>query len=214
MRTGTTRPHRRPALLFVALFAALSLLSLAGCAGSSPVAVPTSTLSEEQPDDSSTDGTAEVEVPKYETDLDLSEEEKEAVDGALVAFAGYIETINRVFSSGGKDSQHTETFARDGSLKSINSEAHEMRSTNTYMAGEYRAYDVQIESVEIDSAPADQKVSVLFCTKDSEWSVVPDGEPLPSSSPKGLTMQYEITHTDEKWKVANQYLRSKQCASV
>jgi hypothetical protein len=36
------------------------------------VAVPTSTLPEEQPDESSTDGTAEVEVPDYETDLDLS----------------------------------------------------------------------------------------------------------------------------------------------
>jgi hypothetical protein len=212
MKTGSSRPFRRPALIVVALFGALALVALAGCADSSPVAAPTSTLPEQVPSDAAT---AEVDIPEYETELDLTAEEEEAVDGALEAFVGYIATINRVFSSGGKDTSKINIFARDGSLESINSEAKEMRASNTYMAGEYNAYDVKVESVTIDEAtPKRNKVSVLFCTKDSEWQVVPAGEALPSSEPSGLTMQYEITFADAEWKVANQHLRSKQCGSV
>jgi type IV pilus biogenesis protein CpaD/CtpE len=214
MKTGSSRPFRRPALIVVALFTALALVALAGCADSSPVAAPTSTLPE-QPGDGAAADPAEVDIPEYETELDLTAAEEEAVDGALEAFVGYIATINRVFSSGGKDTSKANIFARDGSLESINSEAEEMRASNTYMAGEYNAYDVRVESVSIDEAtPERSKVSVLFCTKDSEWQVVPAGEALPSSEPRGLTMQYEITFADAEWKVANQHLRSKQCGSV
>ena len=89
-----------------------------------------------------------------------------------------------------------------------------MRASNEYMAGEYKAYDLVVESVDLDqSNPKQGTVSVLFCTRDSEWSVVPEGEPLPSSAPKGLTMQHDITHADNDWKVANQFLRSKTCGS-
>ncbi len=214
MRTGSSRPYRRPAQVFVAVFCALSLVSVVGCSDNSPVAAPTSTLPAQQPDGASTDDPAEVAIPDYETDLDLDQEEKQAVEGALVAFVGYIDTINRVFSSGGKDTKKANAYARGESLKSLNSEAKSMRSSNEYMAGEYKAYDIVVESVDLDQSNQNQsKVSVLFCTKDSEWSVVPEGEPLPSSAPKGLTMQHDITHADNGWKVANQFLRSKTCGS-
>ena len=72
--------------MFVAVFSALSLVSVVGCADNSPVAAPTSTLPAEQPDAGSTDDPAEVAIPEYETDLDLDKEEKRAVEGALVAF--------------------------------------------------------------------------------------------------------------------------------
>ena len=214
MRTGSSRPHRRPAQICVAVFSALSLVSVVGCADNSPVAAPTSTLPAEQPDAGSTDNPAEVAIPDYETDLDLDKEEKKAVEGALVAFVGYIDTINRVFSSGGKDVKKADAYARGESLKSLNLEAKAMRTSNEYMAGEYKAYDILVESVDLDeSNPKQSKVSVVFCTKDSEWSVVPEGEPLPSSAPKGLTMQHDITHAENSWKVADQYLRSKTCGS-
>lgn len=214
MRTGSSRPYRRPSQIFVAVFSALSLVSVVGCADNSPVAAPTSTLPAQQPDGGSTDNPPEVAIPDYETDLDLDKEEKKAVEGALVAFVGYIDTINRVFSSGGKDTKKADAYARGESLKSLNSEAKTMRASNEYMAGEYKAYDLVVESVDLDqSNPKQGTVSVLFCTKDSEWSVVPEGEPLPSSAPKGLTMQHDITHADNDWKVANQFLRSKTCGS-
>ena len=214
MRTGSSRPYCRPAQIFVAVLSALSLVSVVGCADNSPVAAPTSTLPAQQPDGGSSDNPAEVAIPDYETDLDLDKEEKKAVEGALVAFVGYIDTINRVFSSGGKDTKKADAYARGESLKSLNSEAKTMRASNEYMAGEYKAYDLVVESVDLDhSNPKQGTVSVLFCTKDSEWSVVPEGEPLPSTVPKGLTMQHDITHADNDWKVANQFLRSKTCGA-
>ena len=97
MRTGSSRPHRRPAQVFVAVFSALSLVSVVGCADNSPVAAPTSTLPAEQPDAGSTDEPAEVAIPDYETDLDLDKEEKKAVEGALVALDEYVATLNKAF---------------------------------------------------------------------------------------------------------------------
>ncbi|MGC3021265.1 MULTISPECIES: hypothetical protein [unclassified Brevibacterium] len=212
MRTGTTRPHRRPALLFVALFAALSLLSLAGCAGSSPVAVPTSTLPEEQSDDSSTDGTAEVEVPEYETDLDLSEEEKEAVDGALVAFVGYIKTINRVFSSGGTDMKGIDTFAAKDSLRSLKDSANGLKKEDKYMAGEYDYYNLRIHETTLDSkSPEKDSVKILFCSHDSKHAVVKTGKSMPSQTSKSLTILQTASKHGGKWKISNQELWSEKC---
>lgn len=196
--------------------AALSLpLVLSGCEDHSPVAAPTSTLPAEDPSDGSSSADPKPTIPAYETDLDLSPEETEAVEGALVAFEGYIATINRVFSSGGTDDKNTDKFARDGSLKSLETEAQSMRSKDQYMAGNYKFYDVQIESVALpDSDSDDDAVTILFCTRDSDWSVVSQGEPLPSVSPQGITMQHVVTKVDSEWKVANQYLRSKECADA
>ncbi|MFE2656503.1 MULTISPECIES: hypothetical protein [Brevibacterium] len=181
---------------------------ISGCEDNSPVAAPTSTLPAADP----SAGASTPTVPEYTTDLDLTDDEKKAVDGALVAFEGYIETINQVFSSGGKDLDGADQFARDGSLESLQTEAESMSTNNQYMAGKYGAYDVRIESVEEteDEAPYTQ-VSILFCTKDSEWKVVDQGEELPSSAPKGFTMQHVADNRDGAWKVANQYLRSKEC---
>lgn len=216
MKTGTGRPCRHPVVL-AAIFAGTLVfpLLLSGCDDHSPVAAPTSTLPAK---DSSADPSGDQStpsVPEYKTDLDLSAEEKKAVEGALVAFDGYIATINRVFSSGGKDIDDAEKYARSGSLESLNSEAKSMVSNQQHMVGVYKAYNVQIEKIDFDhKTSGSNSVSVLFCTKDSEWSVVDFGDPLPSSSPKGITMQHVITYKDCRWKVANQYLRSKACESV
>ncbi len=190
---------------------ALSLvlaIAVSGCDSTAPVAAPTSTLPAPAAQPTPT-------VPPYETDLDLNAEEKEAVEGALLAFDGYIKTINRVFASGGTDTQNVDQFARAGSLESLKSEAKSMKSNKQYMAGKYKAYGVHIESVNLDTnSDKARKVSIIFCTKDSEWSVVGLGDPLPTSPPKGITMQHIATDVDGTWKVANQYLRSKECESI
>ncbi|WP_413335487.1 hypothetical protein ACH82I_03410 [Brevibacterium sp. GP-SGM9] len=211
MKTGAKRRVRHRASACVALALAVTLpLALTACDDHSPVAAPTSTLPAQDPADDSSGETDKPSIPEYDTELDLNDEEKEAVEGALVAFEGYIETINRVFSSGGKDDEDIDRFARDGSLDSIKSEAKRMQSSDQYMAGKYKTYDIEIE--EVDSVQ--ESVSILFCTKDSEWQVVDEGKQLPSNSPKGITMQHVVTFSDEEWKVANQYLRSKTCDSL
>lgn len=219
MRTGFATPVRRPwfhrahgtrrsqASIAVAAIVALSAFTTA-CADNSPVSAPTSTLPAPQPSETA----SSPSVPEYTTDLDLTDEEKEAVEGALVAFDGYIETINEVFASGGENLGQAEKFARGGSLESLKTDAEEMRSNNQYMAGKYGFYDVQIESVTIpEDVDTPTKVSILFCNRDSEWSVVNKGDPLPSLEPKALTMQHIADNQDGTWKIANQYLRSKEC---
>lgn len=208
MRTGTTRPHRRPALLFVALFAALSLLSLAGCAGSSPVAVPTSTLPEEQPDDSSTDGTAEVEVPEYETDLDLSEEEKEAVDGALVALDEYVGTLNMAFSSGGKETDHLEDSSQGEALKALKDDSKELQNSQKYMAGEFKIEDRVIHNIASETS----EVTILTCVDNSAFAKVDLGKPLPTQDPEQLRVVFVAQRTNDHWKIESQNLWSEPCS--
>ncbi|WP_231446923.1 hypothetical protein [Brevibacterium zhoupengii] len=213
MKTGLGRRVRVRAATALTLTAALSVpLLLSGCEDHSPVAAPTSTLPAKDSSTASPAADPQPTIPAYETDLNLSSEETEAVEGALVAFDGYIATINRVFSSGGTDVSNPGRFAREESLKSLKSEADSMRSEKQYMAGKYKAYDVTIESVDLqNNASNDNSVSILFCTRDSEWKVVDQGDSLPSGKPKGITMQHVVTNEDGSWKVSNQYLRSKEC---
>ena len=120
MKTGSSRPFRRPALIVVALFGALALVALAGCADSSPVAAPTSTLPEQVPSDAAT---AEVDIPEYETELDLTAEEEEAVDGALEAFEWFLRAINQTYSGHLEFADKFPTVASGEALESIQTEA-------------------------------------------------------------------------------------------
>jgi hypothetical protein len=216
MRTGSSRPIRRPGFIAVALFAALILVASAGCAANAPVAAPTSTLPEKQPESDSAGDTAddatEVDIPDYETDLDLSAEEEEAVDGALVAFAGYISTINRVFSSGGSDMQDDDKFARGESLNSLRESARDLKDEDQFMAGEYDFYDVRVQEVKLNQqSPEDESVKILYCSHDSGHAVVDAGESMPSQPKQSLTMLQTATRQDNAWKISNQELWSKKC---
>lgn len=212
MRTGSSRPHRRPAQIFVAVFSALSLVSVVGCADNSPVAAPTSTLPAEQPDAGSTDNPAEVAIPDYETDLDLDQEEKKAVEGALVAFVGYIDTINRVFSSGGTDLNDIEAYAAADSLDSLRQSANDLKEDSKYMAGEYDYYDVRVQNIDLSSNSSDKdSVKILFCSHDSKHAVVDKGEAMPNQPETSLTILQTASKQDGDWKISNQELWSKKC---
>ena len=211
MKTGSSRLFRRPALIVAALFAALALAALTGCADSAPVAAPTSTLPETTGDGSSTDPT-EVDIPEYETELDLTAEEEEAVDGALEAFVGYIATINRVFSSGGEDTKNIDAFASEKSLRALQKSADDLSRENKYMAGEYDFYDVRIH--EVNTAPESSQgnsVAILFCSHDSKRAVIEVGKSMPSQTEQSLTILQTATKDDDRWKISNQELWSKRC---
>ncbi|SMX67350.1 hypothetical protein [Brevibacterium linens] len=212
MRTGSSRPYRRPAQVFVAVFCALSLVSVVGCADNSPVAAPTSTLPAQHPDASSTDDPAEVAIPDYETDLDLDQEEKKAVEGALVAFIGYIDTINRVFSSGGKDLNDIENYAAADSLESLRQSANDLEKDGQYMAGVYDYYNIRVQDVGISSNTSDKHtVKILFCSHDSKHAVVDKDESMPNQPKTSLTILQTASKLNGKWKISNQELWSKKC---
>ncbi|WP_193070683.1 hypothetical protein [Brevibacterium sp. FME37] len=195
------------------LAALLSLpLALSGCEDHSPVAAPTSTLPAEDSSKASPAADPQPTVPAYETDLDLSSEERKAVEGALVAFDGYIATINRVFSSGGKNDENAETFASENSLEALRNSAEELQDNGQYMAGEYDYYDVRVREIALGpQADRADSVIVLYCSHDSNHAVVDLDDPLPSQKPQSLTMKHTITKNGDSWKVSNQELWSKKC---
>lgn len=213
MKTGIGDRTLTRASTGIALTAVLALpLVLSGCEDHSPVAAPTSTLPADEASQSPPPADAEPTIPAYETDLDLSAEETEAVERALVAFEGYIATINRVFSSGGKDHQNAEAFAREHSLEALKASASDLKKNSQYMAGEYDFYDVRIRDIALE--PEGERTStviVLYCSHDSHHAVVDLDEPLPSAKPQSLTMKHTITKQDGDWKVSNQELWSKKC---
>lgn len=212
MRTGSSRPCRRPTQIFVAVFAALSLVSVVGCADNSPVAAPTSTIPEGQPDDGSTDDSAEVAIPDYETDLDLGQEEKEAVEGALVAFDDFIQTINEAYSGKTKAASDFPQFASGDALKSIQTEAKSIASDEATFEGQIQPLKVEVFDVtkQEDSAePA--SVLVNFCVDTTEWTMTPAGQ-SPTLNPDGkVTMQHTIQQDDGSWKVDQQTLWERRC---
>ncbi|MGO1263691.1 MAG: hypothetical protein ACTILB_13575 [Brevibacterium aurantiacum] len=213
MKIGLDRRVRVRAATALTLTAALSVpLLLSGCEDHSPVAAPTSTLPAKDSATASPAADPQPTIPAYETDLNLSSEETEAVEEALVAFEGYIATINRVFSSGGTDNKDTGAFARENSLEALEKSANDLKRNDQYMAGEYDYYDVRIYAIALDpNTDRSDSVEILYCSHDSKHAVVDIDEPLPSRKPQSLTIKHTITRQDDSWKVSNQELWSKKC---
>lgn len=220
MRTGFATPVRRPWLprargirrsrssIAIAAIVALSAFTT-GCADNSPVSAPTSTLPAPQPSETA----SSPSVPEYTTSLDLTDEEKEAVEGALVAFDGYVATMNRVFSSGGEDLKDADKFATDSSLEALKSSAQTLKDNKQYMAGEYDYYNVRVDSIDKKDRNSEQvdSVIILFCSNDSNRAVVDVGKPMPTQAPKSLTLKHTAVKDQSGWKIANQELWSKSC---
>lgn len=212
MRTGSSRPHRRPARIFVAVFSALSLVSVVGCADNSPVAAPTSTLPAEQPDGGSTDKPAEVAIPDYETDLDLDKNEKKAVEGALVAFAGYFQTVNKAYSGDFPAADKFPKYASGEVLKSINGDVAVIKDGSYEFTGDVTPSNIEIENVgSASGTDSPNSVTVHFCFDLSKWSLLPRDESQTSNGNELVTMEHKIYKESGSWKVAEQTLRERQC---
>ncbi|UVI37551.1 hypothetical protein [Brevibacterium spongiae] len=207
MRTGTTRTCRRPTLLLSALCTALSLITLAGCADSSPVAVPTSTLPEQQPDTGSMGDAGEVDIPEYETDLDLTDDEKKAVDGALVALDGYVANLNQAYSSGGTKTDKIRDFSTGEALKVLVADSKELKQSDKYMAGKFTIDDRTIQKIDSNL----DEVTILTCVDNSQFATVDNGESLPTGSPELLRVVFMAQRTEEVWKIDSQSLWSESC---
>ena len=205
MKTGSSRPFRRPALIVVALFGALALVALAGCADSSPVAAPTSTLPEQVPSDAAT---AEVDIPEYETELDLTAEEEEAVDGALEALDGYIATLNEALSSGGVATEDIGDYSQGEALEALREDSSALRHDEQYMAGEFSIEDRVIHSID----PNIKQVTILTCVDNSAFAKVDNGSSLPTNDPQLLRVVFIAQLNDKLWKIDSQNLWSEPCA--
>ena len=211
MKTGSSRLFRRPALIVAALFAALALAALTGCADSAPVAAPTSTLPETTGDGSSTDPT-EVDIPEYETELDLTAEEEEAVDGALEAFEGFLRAINQTYSGHLEFADKFPTVASGEALESIQTEADSIATGKATFSGEIVPLEVEIFDVQTsDQAEGPSSVSINFCVDTSQWTMTQAGE-TPTTNPDGkVTMQHTVELKNGTWTVDQQSLWERSC---
>lgn len=212
MRTGSSRPNRRPTQLFVAFFIALSLASVSGCADNSPVAAPTSTLPEQEPSGGSSDEATEVAIPEYETDLDLSDEEQEAVDGALVAFNGYFRTVNEAYSGSFRAADQFPKYASGDALKSINGDVAVIKDGSYTFSGTVMPSNIEIDKVETNQKDSDvDTVIVQFCFDLSKWSLLPRDKPPKTARNESVTMEHSVRKRSDVWKVAEQTLRERKC---
>ena len=211
MKTGSSRPFRRPALIVVALFTALALAALAGCADSSPVAAPTSTLPE-QPGDGAAADPAEVDIPEYETELDLTAAEEEAVDGALEAFVGYFRTVNEAYSGTYSAAKEFPNYASGDALESINGDVAVIKDGSFDFSGTVIPNMIRIDQVGSDEGAVEPNtVTVQFCFDLSKWSLTPHNESPTTSEADLVTMQHKIRKDSDVWKVNEQTLRERKC---
>ncbi|MBE4694660.1 hypothetical protein HGI16_08080 [Brevibacterium casei] len=172
------------------------------------MSAPTSTLPAPQPSET----VSSPSVPSYTTDLDLTDEEKEAVEGALVAFDGYINTINSVYSGNFEEADRFQEFASGDALASIKAEAESIQSKQADFEGEISPLSVEVVKVEGDTndqPPA--KVVVLFCVDTTQWSLTEAGK-QPTTNPDGkVTMEHQIQQAQGSWKVNKQSLWERKC---
>jgi hypothetical protein len=166
-----------------------------------PVAAPTSTLPEQAPSDAAT---AEVEIPEYETELDLTAEEEEAVDGALEAFEGFLRAVNHTYSGHRESADKFPTVASGEALESIQSEAESIAADNATFSGEIVPLKIEIFEVLTSGEAKDpSSVSINFCVDTSQWTMTQAGE-SPTTNPDGkVTMQHTIELKNGSWKVAH-----------
>lgn len=210
MKTGLGGSIRYRTTTGIALTAALTLpLVLAGCEDHSPVAAPTSTLPAKDASTPPPSSDPPASIPQYETDLDLNPEETEAVEGALVALDGYVETLNRLFASGGSETELNEQFASGDALKALRDDSRDLRKQSQYMAGEFRLQNRTIYEIASDRS----QVSILSCVDNAAFAQVDRGEKLPDAAPEPLTVEFVAEAAGHVWKVQSQNLWSEHCAA-
>lgn len=213
MRTGVARPARRPLHLVRACTAIVMAIAVAAastaCGDNSPVSVPTTTLPAQQPSPTE----AAPTVPEYTTDLDLNDEEKKAVDGALLAFEGFFESVNTAYKGNFEAVDDFPRYARADALKSIQGDAKVIEDGSYVFSGNIEPTKVTVAQLGNDTnsdADGTGSVVVQFCFDLSKWSLTPKDE-TPTRTSDFATMEHQITNEQDGWKVAAQSLKERSC---
>lgn len=200
------RPARRPHSAASSAIA-VAVLVLTGCTAPEeehPLASPTS----------DTAVPAAEPTPAYTTELQLSEEEKTAVDEGLKQFDRYIEVSNEVFSSGGEGAEKFDAVAKDGALLSAKEEAQGLETDGVTMTGEFKADQTKVFDVDLDisDATAIPIINLHVCVPRDEYSYsdlqTSDSE---ASTNEFDTFEFILAEYDEEWFVSEQYLWANEC---
>lgn len=200
-------PHSvRPAARIGALAGAAALL-LSGCTAEPEehtLATPTAA------------GPTETEAadPEYTTALQLSEEEKKAVEEALPTLSEFVDLYNEVYKAGGSGSERFAEVARDEVLFKAENEAKQFAEQNIKMEGTYRHDKIGIHAVDlkIDDETQIPFVTVHACVPTNEYSFSGGVTSEPLSDEEAVsTFEYVIANYDDSWFVSEQYLWADEC---
>lgn len=213
MKTGLGTRFGYRATAGMALTAAVALpFLLSGCEDHSPVAAPTSTLPAQDPSTVSPGAEPQPTVPAYETDLELSPEETEAVEGALVAFDGFLLSINKAYSGDFETIADFPQYASGEALGSIKDEATSIQSRQATFEGRISPLSVDIFEVKNSRKKSvSPSVIVHFCVDTSQWTLAQAGDQA-TENPDGLvTMEHRILLDEDSWTVDQQSLWERKC---
>ena len=158
--------------------------------------------------------TAEA-VPEYTTDLQLSEEEKKAVDEAISVLTEFVDLYNQVFKASGSKSEEFERVARDEVLFKSENEAKQFANQKIRLEGTYRLDRLGVHAVdlEIDDDTQIPFVTVHACVPTNEYRFSGGANTEPLSDKEAFsTFEYVIANYDESWFVSEQYLWADECA--
>lgn len=213
MKTGLGKRFGYRATTGMALTAAVALpFLLSGCEDHSPVAARTSTLPAQDPSTDSPGADPQPTVPAYETDLELSPEETEAVEGALVAFDGFFRSVNAAYSGNFESTAEFPKFASGDALESIKGDAQVVQDGSYRFTGTITPTKIAVARVETSHNSQDMNtVSVEFCFDLREWSLRPKDEQEAAAESDFVTMEHTITKTSDGWRVSEQSLKEKRC---
>lgn len=213
METGLGGRIRYRTTAALTLAAALSLpLVLSGCEDHSPVAAPTSTLPASDSSTASPAADPQPIIPAYETDLDLNAEETKAVEGALVAFEGFLTSINSAYSGDFDKIDEFPMYARGEALDSIEGEANSVQSNEATFEGAIKPLSVEIFEVADPTKEQDSSsVIVHFCVDTNDWALAQTGDQTPNNPDGLVTMEHRIVLEGDKWLVDKQSLWERKC---
>ncbi len=180
-------------------------LTLSGCDDNSPVAAPTSTLPAPASQPTPT-------VPPYETDLDLSAEEKEAVEGALVGLDGYILFTNELYRSGGKKITGVDLVTTGDSLVEVEESSTTLIKEEMGFEGEVTLKELSVTQVII--ARDNRKVLVEACSPSSTYNFInSDGSIAQNKGSEESYFEFTLVELESSWKVSKQSLIGESCTT-
>lgn len=213
MKTGLGGRIRYRTTTGIALTAALALpLVLSGCEDHSPVAAPTSTLPAKDPTAASPTADPRPTIPDYETELDLSSEETEAVEGALVALDEFVSFTNSLYKSGGEELEGVNKVAAEDSLVEVNQAAKTMINESKRMVGEVTVERRMVSKIDLDSQGP--TVLVRACSPSQTYHFESPSETArakeDTSNPE---FEFTLLLKEKSWKVAKQTWIREECAS-
>lgn len=201
--------HRQGRPIWAALGAAALTLSVTACGGT---AEPKVKVTAEPPSHEAETNAGDVPPePPYETELDLSPEEKEAADEAYDTYVSFVRAEDEVSVDGGEVPERALIFLR-GSLKRVYAEG--FKSMSDEGEALISGYTHTFHRVEKVDYRQDGDASVIFesCVDFRHADLLDRrGESLFDKSVTSSLGEVVLRQRDEVWKVVDMDFSGDEC---